>query len=187
LVWDDILCAHPDALERLHPSAWIVYWDYWTTCCPSPLLVARYDRAGKSHVVCDARWKDEWHAELSTVTARTVAHFARPVQLETDLTANYMQVYGKYLGAQFPKFVRAFPYLEYYQDKGRKVIGAPTCSGNQSMWHGMPDFPRFGENIHCFAERCVEATAGGLITTAWYNRVPEILYSGLVTTAEFAW
>ena len=59
--------------------------------------------------------------------------------------------------------------------------------GIQLTWHGMPDFPRFGENIHCFARRCIDAKAGGLITTAWYNRAPEMLYSGLVSTAEFAW
>ncbi|MDD2706994.1 MAG: family 20 glycosylhydrolase [Verrucomicrobiae bacterium] len=187
ILWDDILCAHPDALEHLHPGAWIMYWDYWTTSLDNPLLVARHDRANKSHIVYDARWQTEWRNELPTVTARVLEAYGQPVRLEEDLTASFIKVYGPYLGGQFPKFVRPFPYLEYYQAKGRKVIGAPTCSGNRSSWHKLPDFPRYGENIHSFAERCIEARSAGLIATAWYNRMPEILHPGLIETAEFTW
>ena len=187
IIWDDMLCAHPDAMEALHPSAAIMYWDYWTTAVPSPLLVARYDRAGKRAIVCDERWSDEWRTELDSTTAGVLDHFAGPVRLEDDLTGNYMTVYGDYLGESLPKFIRAFPYLEYYQDKGRRVIGGPSCSGNRSMWYTLPPFPRHNENIKSFADRCIEAGAAGLITTAWYNRLPELLYHGMIVTAESTW
>ena len=187
IIWDDMLCAHPDAMEALHPSAAIMYWDYWTTAVPSPLLVARYDRAGKRAIVCDQRWFGEWRAELDSTTAGVLDHFAGPVRLEDDLTASFMTVYGDCLGDSLPKFVRAFPYLEYYRDKGRRVIGAPTCSGNRSMWYTLPPFPRHNENIKSFADRCIEAGADGLVTTAWYNRLPELLYHGMIVTAESSW
>lgn len=187
ILWDDMLCAHPDAMDALHESAAIMYWDYWTTSSPGPLLVARHDREGKRAIVCDERWFGEWRSELHSVTAETLDHFAGGVSLVKDLGPDFMAVYGIYLGADVPKFVRAFPYIEYYQDKGREVIGAPSCSGNRSMWYTLPPFPRHDENIKHFADRCIEAGTDGLITTAWYNRLPELLYHGMIVTAETTW
>lgn len=183
MLWDDILCTHPETMDHLHEAAQIMYWDYWTTCDPSPLLVAR----GSGSVCYDERWDAEWAAELSDVTRHTLDHFARPVRLDRDLTDQYLAAYRDYLGDELPKYVRAFPYLEYYQDRGRTVFGGPTCSGNRSRWHTLPDLPRFGENIKTFADRCIEAEAAGLITTAWYNHSPELLHYGIITTAEFTW
>jgi len=184
IIWDDILCAHPSTIERLHEAAEVMYWDYWTTCDPSPLLVAR----GNSPVVVyDRRWEGEWAGELSEVTARTLQRFARPIDMEHDLSSEYLAAYRQYLGDQFPKAVRAMPYLEYFLDRGRRVYGAPTCSGNHSNWYTLPDLPRHGENIKTCADRCIEAEAAGMITTAWYNRSPEFLHWGILTTAEFTW
>ncbi len=183
IIWDDILCAHPDTMDHLHEAAEVMYWDYWTTQDPSPLLVAR----GSGSVVYDERWDTEWEGGLSEVTRRTLERFARPVHLDQDLTEAYLKVYRDYLGDSLPRYVRALPYLEYYQDRGRTVYGAPTCSGNHSFWHTLPDLPRHGENIKVFADRCIEAEAAGLITTAWYNRSPELLHFGIVATAQFTW
>ncbi|MGD9495368.1 MAG: family 20 glycosylhydrolase [Armatimonadota bacterium] len=183
IIWDDILCAYPETMDHLHEAAEVMYWDYWTTQDPSPLLVAR----GSGSVVYDERWDGEWAGELSDVTRRTLDRFARPARLDQDLTKAYLAVYRDYLGEAFPRYVRAFPYLEYYQDRGRVVYGAPTCSGNHSFWHTLPDLPRHGDNIKVFADRCIEAGAAGLITTAWYNRSPELLHFGIVATAQFTW
>lgn len=183
IIWDDILCTHPETMDVLHEAAEVMYWDYWTTQDPSPLLVAR----GSGSVVYDERWNSEWQGELPDTTRKTLDRFARPVRLDRDLTAAYLAVYRQYLGDAFPKFVRAFPYLEYYQDRGRTVYGAPTCSGNHSFWHELPDIPRHGENIRAFAQRCIEAKAAGLVSSAWYNRSPELLHFGIVATAQFTW
>ena len=187
ILWDDILCAHPQLMDQLHPSAWVMYWDYWTTSSPSPLLIARYDREGKSDSVYDQRWQKEWKAELSDVTADTLRFFGSPVPLEEDLGPDFLRMFRPYLGDQFPKCVRAFPYLEYYQEHGRRVICGPTCSGNTSDWLSLPDFPRYGTNIKLFAERAMEAKAEGVITTAWYNLPPELINFGLLATAHFTW
>jgi hypothetical protein len=187
ILWDDILCAHPHLMDRLHESAWVMYWDYWTTQSPSPLLIARYHREGKSASVYDEGWQTQWKRELSDVTASTLESFATPVPLLADLGEQFLAVYGSYLGDQMPKCVRAFPYLEYYQDHGRRVICGPTCSGNTSRWLDLPDFPRYGCNIRTFADRCQQASAEGLITTSWYNRAPEVLDFGLLATAQATW
>lgn len=183
IIWDDILCTHPETMEHLHEAAEVMYWDYWTTQDPSPLLVAR----GSGSVVYDERWDEEWTGELTEVTRNTLERFARPVRLDEDLTEEYLAVYRQYLGDLFPKYVRALPYYEYYQDHGRVVYGAPTCSGNHSFWHTLPDIPRHGDNIKVHADRCIETGAAGMITSAWYNRSPELLHFGIVATAQFTW
>ncbi len=185
IMWDDILCAHQGTIEDLHEAAQIMYWDYWTTQDPSPLLVAR--GSGGPAVVYDERWDDEWAGELPETTRRTLDRFAQPVALEHALSDRYMDEYRQFLGDRFPKFVRAMPYLEYYLQHGRVVYGAPTCSGNHSFWHTLPDIPRYGENIKTFADRCIEVGAEGMVTSAWYNRSPELLHFGIVATAEFTW
>ena len=184
VIWDDILCAHPGIMDGLHESAWIMYWDYWTTSSPSPVVVIRYDMHGLYY---DNNWNAEWRHELSDATRSALDFFGHPVSMADEITPEVHRVYGKYFGGQLPKFVRAFPYLEYYQEHGRRVIGGPTCSGNTSDWHALPDFPRYGANIKAFADRCIEAGAQGIVTTAWYNRPPEILYHGLLSTAQFTW
>ena len=185
IIWDDILCAHPTTMVGLHESAWVMYWDYWTTSSPSPLVVARY--ASDHALIYDRGWDGEWKHELSDATRSTLDFFGHAVSMENDLSAEFRRVYGKYLGDQLPKFVRAFPYLEYYQDHGRTVIGGPTCSGNTSEWLSLPDFPRYGTNIKAFADRCAEAKARGEVTTSWYNRPHEVVYFGLLATGQATW
>jgi len=188
ILWDDVLCARPRILDELCDDAWIMYWDYWTTESPSPLVVARYNPEGRPGlVVYDERWQGEWKAELSDVTARTLAVFAQPVDLTKRLGGEFSQVFGPYLGDQQPEFVRAFPYLEYYQAHGHPVIGAPAGASNTSEWLCLPDFPRYGHNIKAFAERCAETSGKGIITTAWFNFPPEAFYFSLVATAQHTW
>jgi hypothetical protein len=188
ILWDDMLCADPPILESLHDSAWIMYWDYWTTQSPSPLLVARYNPdGGQGAVVYDERWLDDWKAELPEVTAKTLAAFAQPVDLNRRLGPGFRKVYGSCLGDQLPKFVPAFPYLEHYQAAGRRVIGAPAGASNTSEWLGLPDLPRYAHNIKTFAERCAQVGAEGLVTTAWYNFPLEALQLSLLATAQYTW
>jgi hypothetical protein len=187
-----MLCTHPQAMRTLDPSAWIMYWDYWTTQHPSPLLVAREQAANRPRpghwtLMYDRRWLGQWAGELPDVTRSTLAYFGCAVDLAEALDPPFRSEFSRYLGPLFPKAVNAFPYLEYYQDKGRTVLGAPTCSGNQSVWHGLPDFPRFAANIKTFADRCIATGAPGLVTTAWYNRIPEMLVQGMILTSSFTW
>ena len=113
--------------------------------------------------------------------------FARPVDLEKRLGGDISRVFGPYLGDELPKYVRAFPYLEYYLASGRQVIGAPAGASNTSDWLSLPDHPRYAHNIKAFAECCMEAGAEGIVTTAWYNFPFEALYPSLLATAQFAW
>ena len=188
ILWDDILCRHPHILSELHQDVCIMYWDYWTTQSPSPLIVARYNPDDLPGVVVyDNRWQEDWKNELPEVTTNAMKSFARPVDLEKRLGGDFSRVFGPYLGDELPKYVRAFPYLEYYLASGRQVIGAPAGASNTSDWLSLPDHPRYAHNIKAFAECCMEAGAEGIVTTAWYNFPFEALYPSLLATAQFAW
>ena len=187
IIWDDMLCAHPEALEDLDRRLVIMYWEYWTTGKSSPYFIARYDRAGKPVTVCDERWKSEWAHELTDLERSVMSRFARPVPLEESLGPKFLNLYGPYLGPEFPKRIKAYPYLEFYQDRGFKVITAPTTLGNGDNYHSLPNYWRFVPNIRTACERAAEAGAEGVVTTAWYNYTPLMFHFGLAATAQFAW
>ena len=185
IIWDDMLCKHREVIEQMPREAIIMYWDYWTTRDPSALFVAR-PQAGLG-VVADSGWRERWQGELSETEARTVRHFTRSMDLAQELSPEFLAAFGRYLGPDFPKRIRAFPYLEYYQELGFRVIGAPTGCGNTSTWRQLPDFPRYGENIHAFSRRIQEAGAMGIVTSAWYPVPPEALLPGVMFTGQFTW
>jgi hypothetical protein len=187
IIWDDMLCAHPEALDMLDKRTVIMYWDYWTVGNPSPYFIARYDRNGKPVQVADERWKDLWKDELSDLEASVMKTFIRPVNLKESLSKKFMDLYGGYFGDEFPKRVKAYPYIEFYMDKGFQVIGAPTCLGNGDDFHTLPNYWRFIPNIKTAAERCAVAGTLGMITTAWYNYHPLMFHLGIGATAQFSW
>jgi len=184
IVWDDMLCRHSDVIGELPRDAVIMYWDYWTTHSPSATFVARPDGKG---VVVDRRWKSDWAGELDSVEGRMIEHFARPIDFESDLSTQFLAQFGKYLGDQFPKRVRAFPYLEYYQDLGFQVICGPAGGSNQSTWRKLPDWPRYADNINAFSRRAHEANALGVLTTSWYDFPIEAVVPAIMYTGQSAW
>ncbi len=184
IVWDDMLCAHKEILADMPRDIVIMYWDYWTVTDPSPMVVAR--PAGRG-IVADRAWYRNDLRDLGEVEERMVRHFAQPLDLSRDLPPAFQHDFARYLGPDYPQRIRAFPFLEYYQDLGFRVIGAPTGGGNTSTWHGLPDFPRYADNILAFGRRLREAGALGMITTAWYDFPPESVYPGIMYTGQFAW
>lgn len=186
LIYDDMVCAHPEAIKDLDRRAVLVYWDYWTTGDPSPLLVARggYDWA----VVRDQSWDDTDFAGLPDVQREIFKVFGKSCNMAGgDLDPAYLERYRPYLGDQFPRYVKAFPYLEYYQDQGFKVIAMPTALGNTDNYLGAPNQARFTANICAFAKRAREVNAMGMITSAWF-RFPEAAYPfGITLAGLYSW
>lgn len=187
IIWDDMLCAHPEALDLLDRRIVIMYWDYWTVSKSSPYFIARYDRKGKPVTVCDVGWDNEWKHELGDLERSIINNFATKVPLKVSFGKKFMEMYGSYLGDEFPKRIKGYPYLEFYQDKGFKVIGAPTSLGNGDDYNTLPNYWRFIPNIRTVAERCIEAGAEGLVTTAWYNYHPVMFHMGIGAAAQFSW
>ncbi len=184
IVWDDMVCSHIEVLDELPREAVLMYWEYWTTNDPSAMFVARADRRGQ---VMDLRWRSAWQSELDPVERRMLDDFSQPLDLKTELSKGFLERFGKYLGAEFPKRVRAFPYLEYYRDHGFKVICAGAASANHTNWRGMPDFPRYADNLFCFGRRARESKAMGLIATTWYP-MPFAAYApGIMYAGQAAW
>ena len=188
MIYDDMLCAHPDALDTLDKRAIIVYWDYWATAPEVPHLIARY---GSSPVYTyDKRWEDgTWTDELEDVTRRVIEVFGEGgvEDVEKSLGPDFMSVYGKYLGKSFPKYFKAFPYLEYYIDKGFKVVTMPTGMGNTDNYLGLPNQARYTANIRVCCERTAEAGAMGMISSMWYPFPVPMYPIGICTAAYYSW
>lgn len=190
IVWDDTLCAHPDALAHLPKETIIQYWDYITVSNPTPVLIPRM-----AHVTGGPRVAHDWHwslpgrqRALTDVQRDVMADYSRPTRLKSALGKPYLNEFSRYLGPGFPRQIRALPYLEYYQDRGFDVITSPTGMGNGDMTDGTPNFRRFEANIATHAARCIEnGRALGIITTAWYNMPPELLIQPMIWTAMKSW
>ena len=184
IVWDDMLCRHHEVIDELPRDTVIMYWEYWTTQSPSAVFVARPDGKG---VVVDKRWRTEWAGELDPVERRMIDRFARPIDFEKDLSPAFLDRFGPYLGDEFPKRVRAFPYLEYYRDLGFRVLCAPAGGSNQSTWRALPDWPRYADNINAFCQRAYEAHAMGVVTTSWYDFPIDAVVPAIMCTGQASW
>lgn len=190
IIWDDTICAHPDALEHLPRETIIQYWDYIAVADPSPVLIPRMAHVtGAPRVAHDWSWAvPRRQRVLSDMQRGVINAYSRPSRLKSSLGAEYLGEFGEYLGPDFPKWMKALPYIEYYQAKGFEVITSPTGLGNGDSADGIPNFARFEANIRTHAQRCREnGRALGIVTTAWYDMPPEILYQPLIQTAIHAW
>ena len=185
LIYDDMICANPEAMEELDRRAVLVYWDYWTGSDPTPLVVARggwnealvYDRSS---------WDKDAMEELSELQ-RKILSSCKPLDLEKDLKEGYLERYRDYLGDGFPKYFKAFPYIEYYKDQGFKVLTMPTSLGTGDSHLSAPDMNHFASNIHAFAKRTAQSGLQGMITSAWFP-FPEAVYPfGIALAGMYSW
>lgn len=186
LVYDDMVCAHREAMKDLDRRAVIIYWDYWTTTDPSPLVVAR--GGGNPHsIVHDSSHVKDNYAGIADLERNILRDFTGACDMVNDLSPEYLATYQKYLGEGFPRMMKAYPYLEYYQDQGFKVITMPTTMGNTDNYLGAPNQARFTANVMTCAKRTKEAGAEGMIASAWYP-FPEAAYPyGIALTGQYAW
>ncbi len=66
---------------------------------------------------------------------------------------------------KFPATVRSLPFIEYFHDRGFKVMGAP--SANSDFYWTIPTYTRRLPNIACHANRIAESKALGVAITSW--------------------
>jgi hypothetical protein len=190
IVWDDTLCAFPSAFEYLPKDTLVAYWDYIAVADPTPVLIPRMAHVeGAPRVAHDWRWTlRSKRAGVCDVQAEVMRNYSHPTRLKAALGGKFMGEFGRYLGRGFPRWIRALPYLEYYQDRGHDVITSPTGMGNGDSRDGTPNFERFEHNIRTHASRCKSnGKALGMITTAWYNMPPELLYQPIIRTGQCSW
>lgn len=190
IIWDDTPCAFPDALGHLPRETIINYWDYIVVADPTPVLIPRMAHIdGAPRVVHDWRWVLPGRRKaLSEVQRGVMKRYSHAARLPGVLGKRFLAEFGNYLGSEFPRLVRALPYLEYYQDRGFDVITSPTAMGNGDMVDGRPNIARFEANIETHARRCKEnGRALGMITTAWYNMPPEMLIDRIALSGRSTW
>jgi len=193
IVFDDIISRWPDALETLDKRTYILYRDYWTTKPSTPLLAARFARTNQADIVYDARWRDEWAGDLGDLDDRILKAFAdvhgEPKRLEETLGREFLNKFRNYLGANYPKYITGFPYINYYKDQGFQVIGMPALLADvkQDLRHDLPHFERFFHNIKAFARRVKDEGELGVVSAAVNDWPHETMLHGIVATAQFAW
>lgn len=188
VLWDDIISnlQYVEIADLLDKDAVLMYWDYWTTQAQVPILVARGTGYG---IVHDVRWNREWNQNLGEPEKTIVEKFSKGIDLEKELSdKGYLKVFRRYMGTDFPKYINAFPYVDFYRDKGFKIIGAPSTLGNRiDDTFGLPNYSRSLNNIRVFSNKCIQENLLGLITAAWYNFPPEILSLGIMATGQNCW
>lgn len=189
IIWDDTVCAHPDALAHLPKETIIAYWDYIAVSDPTPVVIPRMAHAaGGPRVAHHWSWLSPWRRrQISDVQAEVMRNYSRTCNLSSALGQAYLREFGRCLGDQFPTWIRALPYIDYYREKGFDVICCPTGLGNGDTAHGLPNFARFEANIRTHGARAIESGAAGVITTAWYDMPPDVLIQPLLLTAQNCW
>lgn len=186
IIWDDMLSKHPEAISLIRKDIVIMYWDYWTTCDPSPITVLRPFGRG---IVTDISREKENFAGLNEPEKLIARTFAKSVDLDSIRKERPdLEWFMKYLGTDYPRSFTAFPFLDLFRDAGFKVICVPTTLGNTvDELYGLPNFMRFRKNIRAFSEKCKQTGALGLVTSSWYDFPPEILEMGIISTANDLW
>lgn len=189
ILWDDMLCTFPDTIQKLEKETIIMYWDYWATENKTPLLLARKFETNRG-VVYDRKWQNEWAKEITGLEKENMLRFGRFMDLKAELEPEYMSKFLPYLGSEFPKYIKAFPYLKFYKDNGFEVIGAPLLEhlfSKTGEWEWLLSIQRPVKNIFAFTMRCIEEDAMGIMGTAWGNYIPEVIYPGIIAIAQFSW
>lgn len=189
IIWDDTICAHPEALAHVPKETIIAYWDYIAVSDPTPVLIPRMAHAaGGPRVAHHWSWLSPWRRrQITDVQADVMRCYSRPCNLKSVLGDPYLKEFGRCLGDRFPTWIQALPYIDYYREKGFDVICCPTGLGNGDSVNGLPNFTRFEANIRTHGARAIESGANGVITTAWYDMPPEVLIQPLVLTAQSCW
>ena len=159
-----------------------MYWDYWAINETSPLFVAR--PAGKFQVTNQATFE-----QISDSGEKKIVQaFAAKIDMNEFIKDARLQQLRPYLGDNIPEKFNSFPFYNFYQDMGFQVIGVPTALGDpDDDENGMPNFVRTLGNIRAFANKCKVEKSIGMVTSSWHNFPPEILFSGIVETAQNSW
>jgi len=188
IVWDDMLCTYPEVLDKLDRDVVIMYWDYHTGLERNPTLIAR-SRDCSDGVLYDQGWDSVSREELTDLQQIVLGKYGScGVDLSSELSEEFLFLYGKYLGDEFPKYICPFPYLDFYLDKGFKVIGAPSVHGC-GMGYILPNPVLGSANTSLFSRRLSQQKSEGMITTWWMSEaIPfEVCWYATIVAADSSW
>ncbi|HMF33695.1 MAG TPA: DUF4838 domain-containing protein [Candidatus Lokiarchaeia archaeon] len=92
--------------------------------------------------------------------------FARGEEILRRNSPAFLQEIEKYITTPaFPATVKGLPFIKFFQDRGFKVLGAPST--NSDFYWTIPNYPRRLPNLTCHATRIAEAGALGVVMTSW--------------------
>jgi hexosaminidase len=154
ILWSDVLEGHPEMLSQLHPAAIVMYWDYRSEGEEVNFFINRSQEGG-------VLYED---AVLSR------------------LPESFLDIYRPYIDTgKMPKLYKSLPYMQFFKDRGREVIGATHVKQI--------------DNCLAHAKRCRESGALGTVATAWaaHNSLAdpigylELRMKGVYAEAAFSW
>lgn len=187
IIWDDMLCVHPEIIDRFDRDVVLMYWDYATALEKNPMLIARPPINGYE-TVYDRSWDNIDRGEFTDLQ-KIVFQMRETGGINMrELDEKFFSTYGAYFGEEFPEYIRPFPYLEFYMDRGFKVIGAPSvhgCAGGYIM----PDPLLATANINLLGRRMSERNGEGMVATWWTAvAIPfEMCWYAWIVAANSAW
>ena len=87
----------------------------------------------------------------------------------------------------FPLKVKSLPFIEYFQERGFHVMGAP--SANSDFYWTIPTYTRRLPNIACHANRIAGSKALGIVITSWAEcgATFETQWHAILFGAELCW
>ena len=162
VMWNDMLIAHPEAIELLPKQMVMLDWHYHTY-----------------GVYCDEMdvW---WHQDKKL----TVDNFDRAPELHRTEYRSY------YVGHHptDPKKLRSFPYTKYFMDRGFGVIAGPSSCCHQDPGTN-PNISTRVPNCWGFPASAAMDGALGCIVTSWQvRRHPwEVQTYPVALCAETSW
>ena len=177
IAWSDCVLQYPSALDFLPAGTLLFhYWEYDVSRA-NPQSPGDYDpefqintpRGSKFDWVRLGSWK---------FPASDLKH--APEELR--------QEYGDYCTPDDAGLFPAYPFFDYFWDKGYQAIAGPAIQ----CCTRTPDIPHYSQhhpNVRLHAEVAANANAAGLIATNWVIRgVPfECAVYGFALAAEAAW
>jgi len=187
IIWDDMIQRNLQgaSLDLLPEGVVLCNWAYGPREMRSPLF---YYGGPEGHA--RYRWASkEWLERDPGVLDPSVQWLEEAPQDVADFAEQYWD------RGEYPLYGASLPWVRYFRDQGREVIGASAAKGANGFSMFAPMYDHRIDNVAVWARTAREDGATGVISTAWsrYNglTVPcelfELGWHAYLASAAFYW
>ncbi|MGQ9555319.1 MAG: glycoside hydrolase family 20 zincin-like fold domain-containing protein, partial [Anaerolineae bacterium] len=181
IIWDDMVWREdrPELVRQIPEDVILCDWFYHI-----------YDRRVRTFPYADQMWLSrQWLEQDPTLRP----WHARPVE---ELPAEGVAFARRYWDkGEWPLWGEALPYVDYFKELGRDVIGASAAKGATHYWSYIPGHNDRYRNVAFWAQAAREKGIMGVFNTAWsrYNGVLppceplELCWYPIAAAAELDW
>ncbi len=158
IIWDDMVwrTPQPEKVSQLPPDTVMCDWFYRITELKIPYFLWG-DEADMSRRWVSRRWLD---VDPTVFPAR-----ARPLEELPEAGRAFARKYWD--RGDWPMLGDALPFVNFFKDQGRSVIGASAAKGADGFSAFCPNFDLRYRNVTFWGQAAVEKGIMGVISTAW--------------------